>query len=124
VLKNASLVGFVASTDLDGAEKFYGEVLGLSLVHRDDFACVFDAGGTTLRVTKVDQAVVAPYTVLGWEVTDVVTTARELAAKGVVGERFPEMQRDEDGVWTAPGAARILWFKDPEGHVLSVTQLS
>ena len=27
---------------------------------------------------------------------------------------------DEDGVWTAPGGARIAWFEDPDGNILSV----
>jgi len=42
------------------------------------------------------------------------------------------MGQDELGIWKAPGgpgvaevhaAARVAWFKDPDGNVLSVTQL-
>jgi predicted enzyme related to lactoylglutathione lyase len=33
------------------------------------------------------------------------------------------MQQDQRGIWTAPGGAQIAWFKDPDGNVLSLTQL-
>jgi hypothetical protein len=26
-------------------------------------------------------------------------------------------------VWTAPGGAKVAWFKDPDGNTLSLTQL-
>jgi predicted enzyme related to lactoylglutathione lyase len=29
---------------------------------------------------------------------------------------------DPHGIWTAPGGARIAWFKDPDGNVLSLTE--
>jgi catechol 2,3-dioxygenase-like lactoylglutathione lyase family enzyme len=116
------MVGFVATVDLDAAEAFYGGVLGLELFERNSAACVFDAGGAQLRVTKVARVVVAPYTVLGWEVLDVVEIARALAAAGVPAERYDGMAQDDDGVWTSPSGDRVLWFKDPDGNGLSVTQ--
>ena len=27
------------------------------------------------------------------------------------------------GVWKSPSGARVAWFKDPDGHTLSLTQL-
>jgi hypothetical protein len=32
------------------------------------------------------------------------------------------VQKVEAGVWKAPGGARVPWFKDRDGNVLSVTQ--
>ena len=29
---------------------------------------------------------------------------------------------DAKGIWTAPSGARIAWFKDPDGNVLSLTE--
>ena len=37
--------------------------------------------------------------------------------------RFNGMDQDGDAIWTAPGGARIAWFRDPDGHLLSVTGL-
>jgi predicted enzyme related to lactoylglutathione lyase len=28
------------------------------------------------------------------------------------------------GIWSAPGGAKVAWFKDPDGNVLSLTQLA
>jgi hypothetical protein len=36
-------------------------------------------------------------------------------------ERYGFMQQDELGVWSHDGA-RIAWFKDPDGNVLSLAQ--
>jgi catechol 2,3-dioxygenase-like lactoylglutathione lyase family enzyme len=117
----APLVAFIATTDGARARAFYETVLGLRVLGDDDFALVVDAHGTTLRVTKVGRAVVAPYTVLGWEVDDVEGAVRALRERGVVFERYAGMEQDALGIWTAPGGTRVAWFKDPEGHVLSVS---
>ena len=123
VLGADKIVAFVATRDTDRARAFYRDTLGLHLVAEQlPFALVFDANGTTLRVTIVHEIVVAPYTVLGWEVADIAATARKLADAGVKLERFPGMSQDESGVWTSPGGARVAWFKDPDGNVLSVTE--
>jgi hypothetical protein len=44
-----------------------------------------------------------------------------LQGRGIVFERYPGMKQDALGVWTAPGGARIAWFKDPDGNVLSLS---
>jgi hypothetical protein len=33
------------------------------------------------------------------------------------------MKQDVLGVWTAPSGAKVAWFKDPGGKVLSVTEV-
>jgi hypothetical protein len=38
-------------------------------------------------------------------------------------ERYPGMQQDELGIWNSPGGARVAWFRDPDGNMLSVTQV-
>ncbi len=122
MLQSAGLVAFAASADLDRSREFYQDILGLTLVSRDDFACVFDAAGTVLRVTAVPEPARAVYTVLGWEVPDITATASGLAGRGVTFLRYDVMSQDADGIWTAPGGARIAWFPDPDGNILSLTQ--
>jgi catechol 2,3-dioxygenase-like lactoylglutathione lyase family enzyme len=123
VLASSKVVAFVATSDAARAKAFYGGVLGLTLVYEDDFAVVFDAHGTTLRVATVPDVVLAPYTVLGWNVDDIARVARGLTQAGVQFERYPWMEQNELGVWNAPGGAKVAWFKDPEGNVLSLSQL-
>jgi catechol 2,3-dioxygenase-like lactoylglutathione lyase family enzyme len=122
VLGSAKLIAFAATTDAARAKAFYRDVLGLKPVHEDQFAVVFDAHGVTLRVSLVEHVSVAPYTVLGWEVADIVATVGGLAAAGVRFERFPGLEQDENGIWRAPGGTGVAWFKDPDGNLLSVSQ--
>ena len=122
MLPDAELVAFVATRDLEGAARFYGGVLGLEPIESTPFANVYDAGGTTLRVTRVDEVAAAPYTVLGWKVPDVEAAIGALSARGVEFKRFDGVEQDEHGVWTAPGGSRIAWFADPDGNTLSLQQ--
>lgn len=116
------LIAFVPTTDLDRALTFYGSALSLPLEETSPFACVFRAGSTMLRVTKVDNLRAQPFTVLGWDVSDIGTTMRELVTRGIEFERFDGVEQDDDGVWTTPNGDRIAWFKDPDGNTLSLTQ--
>jgi catechol 2,3-dioxygenase-like lactoylglutathione lyase family enzyme len=120
---DGALVAFVASGDLDGAVAFYRDRLGLTLVEVTPFAAVFDVDGTTLRLTLVEDHVPAGHTVLGWTVADVAAAVAELAARGLPAVRFAGLEQDEAGVWRSPGGARVAWFRDGDGNVLSLTQL-
>ena len=122
MLGSSDLVAFVATTDLERARAFYGEVVGLPVIEESPFACVFDANGTQLRVTPVEEVRTAPYTVLGWVVDDIVATVKALGVAGVTFERFPGMDQDDIGVWASPSGAQVAWFTDPDGNVLSLTQ--
>jgi predicted enzyme related to lactoylglutathione lyase len=117
-----STIAFVGVHDLDQAERFYGTVVGLALRDERPFALVAEVGGTEIRITRVDAVAGAPYTVLGWTVVDIEAAVDELAGRGVRFSRYDGMDQDERGIWTAPGGARIAWFKDPDGNTLSLTQ--
>jgi catechol 2,3-dioxygenase-like lactoylglutathione lyase family enzyme len=122
MLSASPIVAFVATTDPSRAKAFYRDVLGLLLISEDEYALVFDAHGTMLRVAIAGEVVLAPYTVLGWQVDDIDATVRGLAAKGVKFERYAWMEQDDLGVWSAPSGAKVAWFKDPDGNLLSVNQ--
>ena len=123
MLESADLVAFVPTTDMERAAAFYGDVLGLAVVESSPYAVVVRSGRTTLRVTKVHELAPQPFTVLGWEVADIGATLEGLAARGVAALRFAGLDQDARGVWTAPGGGLIAWFNDPDGNVLSVSQL-
>jgi catechol 2,3-dioxygenase-like lactoylglutathione lyase family enzyme len=117
------LIGFAGVSDLERARRFYGDVLGLSLVDESPYAFVAHLGTSMVRITAVGEPAAAVYTVLGWSVTDIAATVDDLAGRGVAFTRYGGMDQDERGVWTAPGGARVAWFGDPDGNVLSLTQL-
>jgi len=119
-----SMIGFVVTSDPEKAKTFYGDRLGFRLLDEDDFALVFDANGTMLRVAKAREFKPARNTVLGWEVDDIRAAIGELTSRGVQFERYdlPFMKQDELGVWSPGNGDHVAWFKDPEGNVLSISQ--
>jgi catechol 2,3-dioxygenase-like lactoylglutathione lyase family enzyme len=122
MLASSPIVGFVATTDPARAKAFYRDVLGLLLISEDEYALVFDAHGTMLRIAIVGEIVLAPYTVLGWQVDGIDATVRGLTAKAVKFERYAWMEQDALGIWTAPSGAKVAWFKDPDGNLLSLSR--
>jgi catechol 2,3-dioxygenase-like lactoylglutathione lyase family enzyme len=122
MLSSAELMAFLPSDDLERARRFFTEVIGLPLVDDNPYACVFDANGTLLRVTLVEQFARPPHTVLGWLVPDIAAATSQLSSRGVQFERYGGMDQDESGVWTAPSGDRVAWFKDPDGNTLSLSQ--
>lgn len=124
MLGSSDIVAFVASTNLARSREFYEGSLGLPVTSANDFACVFGAHGTMLRVTAVAKVANPGYTVLGWRVADITATIRGLVGRGVLFLRFDGMDQDDDGVWTTPGGDRVAWFADPDGNTLSLTQFA
>jgi len=124
VLGGESLIAFAATVDPARSKAFYEQVLGLRLIADEEHAIVFDANGTMLRIQKVSELLPPPHTTLGWRVREMARTVALLRAKQVEPERYPYMQQDALGIWTAPSGAKCVWFKDPDGNLLSLTELS
>jgi catechol 2,3-dioxygenase-like lactoylglutathione lyase family enzyme len=116
-----NIVAFVPTKDAEKAKAFYVGVLGLRFVKDDGFALVLNANGIMIRVAKAEFTP-APFTILGWQVTDIEKLVAGLQAKGVRFERFGFLEQDALGIWTAPSGDKVAWFKDPDGNVLSVSQ--
>src|ERR1700722_7987211 len=108
-----NIIGFASIVDVERAKKFYRDTLGLTLLAEEPpFALVFDAHGIMLRLGMAKSRPPAHGTVLGWNVPDIVPAVKELVAASVQYERFPQMPQDELGIWSAPGGAKVAWFKD------------
>jgi catechol 2,3-dioxygenase-like lactoylglutathione lyase family enzyme len=122
MLQNSAVIAFSATRDAERAKSFYRDELGLRLVADEPFALVFDANGTMLRIQKAGVFEPLPFTLLGWHVADIEQTVDQLRARGVAFVRYEGMEQDARDIWQAPGSsARIAWFKDPDGNLLSLT---
>jgi catechol 2,3-dioxygenase-like lactoylglutathione lyase family enzyme len=121
ILGTSKIGAFVCTTDRATAKAFYGGTLGLTLRHEDDYAMVYDANGTTLRISPVKELNPQPFTVLGWEVADVTATVKALIAASVIFERYSFLEQNELGIWSPGGQVHVAWFKDPDGNLLSVS---
>lgn len=122
MLRTAQLTAFAATADAPRAKTFYEGTLGLRLLSDDQFALAFDSNGTQLRIQKVEVVHPPSFTVLGWQVADIGSMVVALSGAGVTFERYPFMQQDAAGIWTAPGGTQVAWFKDPDGNLLSLTE--
>jgi catechol 2,3-dioxygenase-like lactoylglutathione lyase family enzyme len=125
MLGTADIVAFVPTKNPDKARQFYEKTLGLKFIADDKFALVFESKGVMIRVVDISgfpDYKPPPFTVLGWGVDDIGKTVSGLQKKGVKFERYTGLEQDRLGVWTAPGNAKVAWFKDPDGNTLSLSQ--
>ena len=122
-LETAKPTLFLATSDAEATRAFYEGKLGLTLDVDDPYALVYQLAGTELRLSKVPTHTPLPFTVLDWQVASITESHATLLAAGVEFAIFEGMGQDANGIWTSPdGGARILWFTDPDGNVLSVSE--
>jgi catechol 2,3-dioxygenase-like lactoylglutathione lyase family enzyme len=122
MLSNAKLQSIIWTSRIAEAETFYRSVLGLALQSKSDGALVFDVGGGDLRVSPVPSTAPSEHTVLGFAVDDVDSVIQFLGTRGVVFERFAGFPHNENGAVMTPDGARVAWFRDPDGNILSVVE--
>lgn len=126
LVAGATPITFVLTADRDRAKAFYRDVVGLPVQAEDDFAITFGlGGGVSMRLTGQPGYNAQDHTVLGWAVSDIRKAMAELRDRGAVFRIYDGFGQDEDGVWDAPGGgARVAWFTDPDGNVLSLTEFA
>jgi len=122
MLGDKKLKSFIPTVDPGKAKEFYMNVLGLTLLSEDRYGMEFYANGTLLRVNTVNKLSPQPFTVLGWEVENLLSVIGLLNRVGVIFEIYNYLEQDEFGIWTAPGGTKVAWFKDPDGNLLSLTE--
>jgi len=122
----AAFSGFSVN-NLDEAERFYTEILGLETGDKTmGLQLKLPAGGTLFIYSKDDHQP-ATYTVLNFVVDDIDAAVDALTESGVIFERYDNMPggQDEKGIARGRSANQgpdIAWFKDPAGNILSVLQ--
>ena len=122
MLTDKKLKAFVPTVKPNEAKLFYNDILGLKLLSEDQFALEFDANGTILRVTIVQELKPHPFTILGWNVDDIVSVIKQLNSKNIYCERYEFLEQDNLGIWLTPNGSKVAWFKDPDGNILSLTE--
>jgi catechol 2,3-dioxygenase-like lactoylglutathione lyase family enzyme len=118
--------GFSVSNTAKTLE-FYNQTLGLEA--KEDpmgIELTLPDNGHVFMYQKDDHQP-ATYTVLNLVVEDINTAVDELAAKGVVFERYDNMPgaQDERGILRGKAANMgpdIAWFKDPAGNILAALE--
>ncbi len=116
------IIAFLATADAPKAREFYESRIGLAFLDESEFAIVFEAHGVEIRIQKVANISPQPYTVLGWQVSSIVEAVQDLTNKGVAFKKFTGLKQSELGIWNSPSGAKVAWFTDPDGNLLSITQ--
>jgi methylmalonyl-CoA/ethylmalonyl-CoA epimerase len=104
--------------DVDAAEEFYGQTLGLRKLYRFGDLVFFDCAGVRLFLEKSrSQPFVPNGSVLYFRTPDITVAVLELESKGVSFMDKPHL--------IAPMEDHDLWmtfFKDPAGNTLALMQ--
>ena len=125
MLNSATSHATVAVSDIGRARKFYEETLGFKpMDERSDGVRYQTGGGTWFLVYPSSFAGTAKSTYMSFEVSNLEEAVKELRGRGIVFEEY-----DMPGLKTVDGIAEIqgvkgAWFKDPDGNILSVGELT
>jgi predicted enzyme related to lactoylglutathione lyase len=123
MLRDSQAFSGFATDDLDAAQRFYGETLGLDVEVWDEgnLLALHLAGGRDTLIYHKPDFVPATYTILNFPVDDIDAAVAGLSERGVTFERYDGLDQDEQGISRGMGPA-IAWFKDPAGNILSVLE--
>jgi len=113
----------IPAKDLDGTRKFYEGVLGLQIIMENAGGIIYRAGDSFLSLYPTQFGGKAEHTLGGFLVSDIDAAMADLRGKGVEFEEY-----DMPGLKTEKGIAdlggmKASWFKDPEGNILSLSQI-
>jgi catechol 2,3-dioxygenase-like lactoylglutathione lyase family enzyme len=124
MLENSNAISGFAVDDIDKAKQFYGETLGVGVSEDGELLRLQLGGGTQVIVYPKPDYTPATYAILSFPVDDIDKAVDDLAANGVVFERYPGFDQDDKGIARQLPGPAIAWFKDPAGNILSVIQES
>jgi methylmalonyl-CoA/ethylmalonyl-CoA epimerase len=104
--------------DVDRAETFYRDVLGLRRLYRFGTLTFFDCSGVRLMLEQIDTPdAIRRSAPLYFTVADIALAVRELEARGVTFLDPPHLiaRMDDHDLWMA-------FFPDPDGNLLALMQ--
>ena len=122
MINNQKLKAFIPTINPKKAKEFYQNLLDLKLISEDNFAMEFDFNDTIIRINTVPSLTPHPFTILGWDVDDIINEINHLNSKGIIFEKYDFLEQNALGIWTAPSGTKVAWFKDPDGNLLSLSE--
>lgn len=113
-----------AVDDLDKAEEFYGQKLGLKTERMEEMPLLtlHLAGDRDTMIYLKPDFEPATYTILNFAVDDVEAAVDGLTERGVAFERYDGFDQDDKGIARGDEGPPIAWFKDPAGNILAVLE--
>ena len=124
-LKDYRCGASAAVSDMQRARKFYEAVLGLVPGTDTGDNVGYPCGGDTqINVYLSPNAGSAKSTIAGFDVDDIETVVVQLTRQGVTFEQYnqPPIVTDAQGIAHFDGDAKVAYFKDSDGNILSIAQ--
>lgn len=127
MLKDNTAFSSYSTNDMAKTKDFYTNVLGVEASDNWMGLHLKLPGGHEVFIYEKEGHQPASYTVLNFMVDDIDKTVEEMAANGVMFERYDSMpaEQDEKGILRGKESNMgpdIAWFKDPAGNILAVLQ--
>jgi len=125
MLSDSEIYAVLAASDIGRARQFYKDKLGLEPSEERGDGLVYQGkNGAKILLYESQFAGTAQNTALSWVTNDLDSEMADLRSRGVEFEDY-----DLPGLKTENGVAtysegRGAWFKDSEGNILSLTQMS
>ena len=122
--KDAAAV--LAVSDLQRARNFYENTLGLEAVQELTGAVLYRSGSSVVLVYPSEYAGTNKATAITWAVGDDFDSIVEaLRGKGVTFEHYDDLpETTREGDVHLMGDLKGVWFKDPDGNILSLVDSS
>ena len=122
--ESAKAEATLPAKDIDRAKAFYAEHLGMIPASEDKQGVHFVVGGTRFRLFRSGGAASGSHTQLAFIVGDITAQVSALRSRGLNFEDYdyPNL-KTVDGVADL-GYARAAWFKDSEGNLLGIAELT
>lgn len=125
MLSDCKAYAMIPVSDLTRVRSFYLDTLGLKVLEEGDDAILLEcADGTALGVFVSQGKASGDHTQMTFICADIDAEVADLRSRGVHLESFemPGATSDE-GIYDL-GGERGAWFRDPEGNLLAVAQMS
>jgi catechol 2,3-dioxygenase-like lactoylglutathione lyase family enzyme len=131
MLEHGRVATRIPVRDLQRAEAFYADKLGLRPIERRPGGLLYRCAGGEFALFASAGEASGTHTQMGWEVDDLDAVVAELRSRGVVFEDY-----DLPGLRTVDGIARVegnypskggigekaAWFRDCDGNLIGIGQ--
>jgi catechol 2,3-dioxygenase-like lactoylglutathione lyase family enzyme len=125
MLRDKDAAATIAVSDLERARAFYENTLGLSAIYEDAGGVLYKSGNSAILVYPSEYAGTNQATAATWAAGDdfdaIVT---ELDEGGTTFEHYDLPDTTRDGDIHVMGDIRAVWFKDPDGNILNMVDMT
>jgi catechol 2,3-dioxygenase-like lactoylglutathione lyase family enzyme len=126
MLGNKDAAATLAVSDLEKARDFYENTLGLTALQEVPGAILYKSGNSVVLVYPSEYAGTNRATAASWAVgEDFDAIVQDLKTKRVTFEHYDDLpETTRDGDVHVMGDFKGVWFKDPDGNILSLGNMS